>query len=364
MKKIVLCLLCSIFSYTLSAQTEKELQKLSWKEIATKMPAEWYGTDAARNIAGKLLLYQSDLGGFPKNIHFHRKIQQDVIDELKTSGIGTTIDNGATVNEMRFLTSMYAQTGDNLYKEAFLKALEYIYTSQYANGGWPQFYPARRGRSNAYSNNITFNDDAMVNVLKMLYAISDDDKPYNVLQFTPEQKARALEAYNKGIQCILDTQIRNKKGELTVWCAQHDPVTMLPAKARAYELVSYSGVESVNITLLLMDVENPSPEVIAAVQGAVKWFDEHKITDIIYRRTKVNGKYVATIEPAENASPIWARFYDIDTEKPFFCDRDGVKRNSIDELGDDRRNGYKWYDDKGIKVLKEYPEWLEEIGQQ
>ncbi len=363
MKYIALCILCGLLGCRLSAQTTDELQKLSWKVIATKMAAEWYGTPEARAIAQKLLLYQSDLGGFPKNIHFHREIKQDVIDELKNTGIGTTIDNGATVTEMKFLTSMYAQTGEKIYRDAFFKALNYIYTSQYDNGGWPQFYPARKGKSNAYSNNITFNDDAMVNVLKMLYAISDDDKPYNIFEFTEEQKNRALIAYEKGIKCILNTQIRNKDGDLTVWCAQHDPITMLPAKARAYELPSYSGVESANITLLLMKVENPSPDVIAAVKGAVKWFDDYKITNMTYTRKKINGKYVAFIKSAENATPIWARFYDLETGRPFFCDRDGIKRNSIDELGDNRRNGYAWYDDKGLNVLKQYPKWLKKIGE-
>ena len=40
-----------------------------------------------------------------------------------------------------------------------------------------------------------------------------------------------------------------------------------------------------------MKVENPSPEVIAAVKGAVKWFEKHKITDTAYIRKKdKNGK--------------------------------------------------------------------------
>lgn len=360
-KEIIGVFFCMLFS-TVAGQTIQELQKLSWKQIATKMPQEWYGTPEAKEIADKLLLYQSDLGGFPKNIAFHREIQQDVIDKQKETGIGTTIDNNATTTEMRFLTNMYAQTHEQRYRDAFFKALDYIYLSQYDNGGWPQFYPYRKGKSVAYSRDITYNDGAIVNVLKMLYAISDDDKPYVIFDFTPEQKQKALDAYKKGIQCILNTQIRNKNGELTVWCAQHDPETLLPANARAYELASYSGDESADIVLLLMKVENPSPEVIAAVKGAVKWFEKHKITDTAYIRKKgKNGKWIAYIEPKKGATPLWARFYDLETEQPFFCDRDGIKRATLAEIGEERRGGYSWYSDEGNEVLEKYAEWEKTI---
>lgn len=363
MKKKIFGLIFCFLSMIVSAQTMEELQKLPWKQIATKMPKEWYGTPEAKAIAEKLLLYQSELGGFPKNIAFHGEIRQDVIDKIKETGIGTTIDNNATTTEMRFLTNMYAQTHEQIYRDAFFKALNYIYISQYDNGGWPQFYPYRKGKSVAYSRDITFNDGAIVNVLKLLYAISDDDKPYVIFDFTPEEKAKALEAYKKGIQCILDTQIRNKKGELTVWCAQHDPETLKPAKARAYELESYSGDESADIVLLLMKVENPSPEVIAAVKGAVKWFEEHKITDTKYVRYRdENDKWVAYIEYEKGAKPLWARFYDLETEQPFFCDRDGIKRATLAEVGEERRGGYSWYNDEGNEVLEKYAEWIKKIG--
>ena len=110
-KEIIGVFFCMLFS-TVAGQTTQELQKLSWKQIATKMPQEWYGSPEAKDIADKLLLYQSDLGGFPKNIAFHKEIRQDIIDKQKETGIGTTIDNNATTTEMRFLTNMYAQTHD------------------------------------------------------------------------------------------------------------------------------------------------------------------------------------------------------------------------------------------------------------
>jgi len=69
-------------------------------------------------------------------------------------------------------------------------------------------------------------------------------------------------------------------GQPTVWCAQHDAETLQPVKARAYELPSFSGAESVGIIRLLMSLEKPSPEIKAAIEGAVKWLDQHKVTGV------------------------------------------------------------------------------------
>ena len=59
----------------------------------------------------------------------------------------------------------------------------------------------------------------------------------------------------------------------------------------------------------------------------------------------------------KSAPPLWARFYDLDTEKPIFVDRDGIKRTTFAELGHNRRNGYSWYTNGPAEVLKRYPEW-------
>ena len=54
---------------------------------------------------------------------------------------------------------------------------------------------------------------------------------------------------------------------------------------------------------------------------------------------------------------MWARFYDLETELPYVCDRDGIKKKSLEEIGYERRNGYSWYTDKPQEVLGKYPVW-------
>ena len=58
------------------------------------------------------------------------------------------------------------------------------------------------------------------------------------------------------------------------------------------------------------------------------------------------------------AEPMWARFYEIDTNRPIFCGRDGIKKYSLAEIEYERRNGYSWlgYWPKQL-LTKELPTW-------
>ena len=60
----------------------------------------------------------------------------------------------------------------------------------------------------------------------------------------------------------------------------------------------------------------------------------------------------------QNAPPLLARFYDLETGKPLFCDRDGVKKTSMAEIGDERRNGYSWYSNGFEWLQKKYEKWV------
>jgi len=64
-----------------------------------------------------------------------------------------------------------------------------------------------------------------------------------------------------------------------------------------------------------------------------------------------------------SAPPIWARFYEIDTNRPFFCGRDGVKKYSLAEIELERRSAYAWLRPFGEKVMKEYPKWCAKHGE-
>lgn len=357
MKKIFLIAVLGV-CIMVSRGYADNLTDYSWYKIASKMPADWYGSQEAITIANRVLEFQMNNGGWSKNIEYHKEeIAAKKLKGLDKSGIGATIDNQATTLEMRFLAKVYQYSNNPAYKEGFLKGFNYILEAQYDNGGWPQFYPVRKGRSVAYSGCITFNDDAYINVMNLLKDIYESNPCFAALNLDIQVKQQARTAFDKGMKCILDTQIV-VDGKKTVWCAQHDQYTLKPAKARAYELPSFSGDESADIVLLLMSVDNPTPDIIASVKGAVEWFDTHKIANMRFERYRdEKGERNARLIPAAGVN-VWARFYDLETGKPFFCDRDGVKRSSIDDLGKERRGGYSWYTSSPEKVLKTYSRWI------
>lgn len=368
---IILCITSTFVSAQYeSKNTTIDIQKSKWVKVATKMPAEWYDTNEAKIVAENVLLSQKEIGGWEKNKQFQLPFSAEEKEHYSKgkSEIGGTFDNNATITEMRFLAKIYSHIPDVRYKTAFEKGLNYIFIAQYKNGGWPQYFPVKTpeeeyklDKTEPYSGHITYNDGAMVNTMEFLREIFTNNKEFASLKISDTIKTKAKKAFDNGVQCILDTQIiENNKP--TVWCAQHDEKTLAPANARAYELASLSGSESVGIVLLLMSLENPSKVVITAIKGAEEWFEKNQLKGIkLERQTDSNGAKDVIVVADSTAEPIWARFYELGTDKPYFSSRDGIKRYSIAEISYERRNGYGWYNYAPAEVLKKYPEWKKKV---
>jgi PelA/Pel-15E family pectate lyase len=304
-----------------------------------EQPDAWFRSDEGKSAVSNVLSWQAESGSWPKNQDNSAKPYSG---KKKETG---TFDNGSTTDELRFLARAFEVTEDAASRDAFLLGYDHILKAQYPNGGWPQYYPL----SKQYYRHITFNDNSMVRLLEFLRETSTARR-YDFIG--ADRRKAASKAFDLGVECILKCQfVRN--GKPTVWCAQHDEVTLKPAKARAYELESLSGSESAGILRFLMSLENPSRSVIASVKGGVAWFEASRIEGL--KVEKIDG--VRTAVPDPKAPPIWARFYDLETNKPFFCDRDGIKKWDYNEVGRERRNGYAWYGNWGESVARTYAKW-------
>ena len=313
-----------------------------------KKPADWFASPEAKQIAANILSYQADLGGWPKNIDTTAAPYAGERKDLKG-----TFDNSATTDELRFLARIFNATKDETYQTAFTKGYDYILKAQYPTGGWLQTFPPPK----SYHRHITFNDDAMVRLMEFLRETQAADV-YGFVDAERKQAARS--AFDRGIECILKCQVK-VGGKLTVWCAQHDEKDLRPQPARTYELISLSGSESVGITRLLMSLENPTPEVRAAIEGAVAWFQSAKLPGIRVEtrpdEKAPKGKDRIVVKDA-SAPGLWGRFYEIDTNRPIYSDRDGVKKYSLVEIGYERRNGYSWLGTWPQRLLDvDYPAW-------
>lgn len=310
-------------------------------------------------LAENMLAYQRSAGGWPKAVNNvkvdYMKPLSDVerkkiaADSLNTDA---TFDNKATSREIIYLTKAAKETGNSEYLNAAEKGISFILAAQYPNGGWPQYFPDKR----FYRGQITYNDDAMVHTLNILQDISERKNGFDI--FTPKFGTQAENAVDKAVECILATQII-VNGTLTAWCAQYDEQTMKPAKARAYELPSLSGSESVGIVKFLIRLKNPSAKTKTAIKSAMDWFEAVKISGYKFELVRDAGNDLT--KPVVSAHPnsiIWARFYEIGTNKPFFSGRDGVKKYSVNEIDVERGGGYAWYGTWPAKLFaKDYPDW-------
>lgn len=274
---------------------------------------------ATADIASILSNQQSD-GGWKKNY-------------TVTSGewASSTIDNGATYTEIRKLAAEYTNTKNNKYSQAVIKGINFLLNMQYANGGWPQVY-----NSSSYHKHITYNDDAMINVMILLDDVANKKGDFSFIDSTLSNKCKT--AVNKGVDCILNTQV-TFNGTLTIWGQQHDEITLKPTSARAYEVSSLCSKESAVIVKFLKT--RPSTTKIAnSIKAAESWFKSSKLTGIKVVKTSSD---VVVVKDSSVTTPIWARFYEIGTNKPIFVGRDSIVKYNLSDIEQERRTGYSWY---------------------
>jgi len=330
--------------------------------------ADWYGGTEARRIADIVVSFQTPAGGWSKNLdmslhprapgeafapdnrsRFLTAADFDTPHNTNWNYVGT-FDNDATMTELRYLAKVITVVEPDRsgsYRQAFLRGIGYIAAAQYPNGGWPQVWPLEGG----YHDTITYNDDAVINLLGLLRDVS---RGTNEFAFAPVSvRAMAGENVRRGIDCLVATQIV-VGGHHTVWCQQHDPLTLQPASGRNYEMPSQVSSESAEIMLFLMRLPKPNPQVIAAVRAAAAWFEKTKISNKVYQRTGNDGRQLA---PAPGSGPIWARYYEIGTDRPIFGDRDKTIHDKLEEISRERQRGYAWYRDTPKRALEEYAVW-------
>jgi PelA/Pel-15E family pectate lyase len=336
---------------------------LKWGAGLLRRDADWYVSPAARTAAEAVLSYQSSQGAWPKNADLLTPATAETLAALEKKGDANTIDNFATTRPMRFLALVAQAAGgegaeNEKFRASVLRGVDYLLAAQYANGGFPQFYPLR---DRGYYSRITYNDGAMIAALEVLRDVAAGIEPFAFVD--PDRRARCADAVARGIDCILKTQIR-QDGNPAAWCAQHDETTLAPAWARKFEPPSLSGSESVGVVRFLMTIDNPSPEVRASVEGAVVWLQKVMIRGQRLELIKgADGRMERRLSDDPAAPPLWARFYELGTDRPLYMDRDARPAYSYAELDYERRSGYDYHGEWAASLISnEYPAWREKHG--
>lgn len=313
-----------------------------------------------REIADNFVAYQNADGGWPKNIDWLGILDADSVKAtMAPHKLVSTLDNENIYSQIEYLSQVYERYGDERHAAAARRAIEYILAQQHRNGGW-------RGSD---VDAITFNDNVMAGVLQTWLDIRQGRSCYDWID--AKLRRRIARSFDRGLALVLKCQYV-RDGVKTVWGQQHDHKTLQPVKARSYELPGLTAGESAGVVTLLMAIENPSPEVVEAVRCAIAWFRESQIEghriDFVYvpeaerEDPAVSRDRIVVKDP--DALPIWARYYELADNRPFFCRRDGTKVYTLAEVNAERRAGYGWYGDWGRWILAHYPEWLTQNGLQ
>lgn len=335
--------------------------------IPLDKPASYYAGDAARREADTIVSFQTPSGGWGKNQDFtqapRRKgqmwvpFEEAAVSHAEDFGnpaavhwhyVGT-IDNDATFLQLTFLAKVIAAAGaadTTAWRASFLKGVDYLLAAELPSGGWPQIWPLEGG----YHDALTYNDNAFVNTAILLAQVAANAE--DLYGFVPmATRLKAAAAVKRSEAVLLATQVR-VGGKRTIWGQQYDPLTLQPVAARNFEPAALSATESAALLTFLMSDPEPTAAEVAAVHDGIAFLKAVAIKDKAW--IKREGGHILADLPG---ALLWARFYDVQTLKPVFGDRDKTIHDTVNDLSQERREGYSWYNTGPAKALKKYESW-------
>lgn len=248
--------------------------------------------DAARAAGEALAWGQLETGGWDYKIDFSEEESrrwyfrrdkgklspEDAAKRRNTS----TFDDDNSQSALRFLMGVAAETKDPGIQEALDYGLAFLLKAQYPNGAWPQRYPPPKS---GYASYYTFNDNTIRDCIRTAL---DAHRHTGRAEF--------LDAVKKAGEFILKAQ---RPEPQPVWAQQYDQ-EMKPAWARKFEPASVCSAESVGVMRTLVDlyIETGDEKYLEPIPRAIAWFERSQI-----------------------APNRWARFYELETNKPLYFTR-------------------------------------------
>jgi len=324
-----------------------------------------YTREQVREIAANILLFQRENGGWPKDYDMLAILTEDQRAAVLAtkSKHDTSFDNHNVHSQVDYLARAFAAGGGPERRQACERGLDFMLAAQMPNGGFPQRCPSPTG----YSAHITFNDGVMIGILNVLKDAADGQPQWKWLDAARRDKAR--DAVERGVECILKCQIR-VDGKSTGWCQQHDEKTFEARPARTFELASICPQDTTEIARFLMWLKSPEADVVRAVDAAVEWLRRVQLRGVRVERVKApkevflrhTADFDVVVVQDSQAPPLWARHYEIGTDKPVFAGRDAMKCYALAEVARERRTGSLWYGNWPQPLLDtEHPRWREGV---
>jgi hypothetical protein len=266
----------------------------------------------------------------------------------------TTFDDDNTQSALQFLMAFLDAATSRPAGElvAVREALDYGLTkmiaAQYPNGGWPQRYdgqahdpakhPVRPARipkewprtwpKPDYGGFYTLNDQTQRDCIRTMLEAHKrrGDRRY-------------LEVARKGGEFLILARLPEPQ---PAWAQQYN-FDMEPAWARAFEPPAVCSNESAGAmrTLVELFLETGDEKFLQPIPAFIAWL----------KRSQIGAER-------------WARYYELETNKPIYGDRDGKVHYTLSEISEERQHGYAWQGSFGIPQTIAYYESVRDEGRE
>lgn len=305
--------------------------------------------EAARDTGDALATGQLESGGWDYLIEFdlakrtawYRRADIgscSAAEAVKRKNISTYDDNNSQ-SAVRFLLALADVTKgstdprDGRVRIAADYALKKLLGAQYPTGAWPQrydgqprdaadhpvlkatipaTYPREYGKAN-YFRHYTLNDNTQRDcILTMLDA------------WQRTGRREFLDAVKRGADFLLLAQLPEPQ---PTWAQQYN-TKMEPAWARAFEPPAACTGESVGVLRLLTE--------LYVELGDERYLEPHARAFAWFKRSEISPG-------------VWARYYELHTNKPIYGDRDGKIYYRLEDISEERQKGYGWRGDFGVR---------------
>jgi len=293
--------------------------------------------DAAVAAAHCLAWGQLESGGWAYSIEFdlkRNKYRYHHLVEAKVPNVSrlrntTTFDDNNTQSATRLLMAVDQYVDDPKIDDAVRRALNCFLAAQYKggpwDGAWPQRYPPPR---KGYGRYPTFNDNTMSDCVRTMLAA-----------YRQYEKQEYLDSVKRCLEFYLRSQ---QPAPQSAWAQQYDE-NLKPAWARKFEPPAITGGESSgNIKLLIdMYIELGDERYMEAAAKAIDW----------YKRSRIGGT---------ERRGVWARFYEVGTNRPLYFTRE----YKLVYTDDDLPIHYSFKGNYGVNSRMRYYEEVKKRGRE
>jgi len=275
---------------------------------------------AARNTGRALVWGQRTEGGWNHRVDVSHLAPDAKMPERRKGHC--TLDDNISQGAIDFLMDLDETLDEPWLDDGVALGLTFLLRSRFPNGAWPQWYPLRGG----YHDYYTFNDNTINDCIRVLL---DAHRRYG--------KQEYLDGAKRGGDFIILSQV----GAPQAGWAQQYSHDLKPAKARSFEPAAVcSATTARNIrTLVDLTVTTHDRTYLRPIPAALDWLGRSKLRD-----------------------GVWARLYEVGTNRPVYGDRDGKIHYTLGEISEERRRGYSWQSEYGVASAKAYYERVRKIG--